>query len=70
MHPQGLDIQRCLYFHYKITANGYKTLVTQIYFKDDPTSASESIESCRIINFKKDRINVYKGTADIHIESN
>lgn len=66
----GLYPGRPRHFHYKITANGYKTLVTQIYFKDDPTTANEQIESCRIVDFKKDSNTIYKGIADIHLESN
>ena len=66
----GLYPGRPRHFHYKITANGYKTLVTQIYFKDDPTTASENIESCRIIDFKKDSNETYKGNVEIHLESN
>mgnify|MGYP005992865497 CR=1 FL=1 len=66
----GLYPGRPRHFHYRVTANGYKTLVTQIYFKDDPTTASESIEDCRIIDFKKDSAGTYKGNAEIHLESN
>ena len=66
----GLYPGRPRHFHYRITANGYKTLVTQIYFKDDQTTASENIETCRIIDFKKDNAGTYKGNAEIHIESN
>lgn len=66
----GLYPGRPRHFHYKITANGYKTLVTQIYFSGDPRNSRENIESCRIIDFKKDSQNVYRGNADIHLESN
>lgn len=66
----GLYPGRPRHFHYKITANGYKTLVTQIYFTGDSRTADENIESCRIIDFKKDNQNIYKGNADIHLESN
>ncbi len=66
----GLYPGRPRHFHYRITANGYKTLVTQIYFKDDPTTANENIENCRIIDFKKDSAGTYKGNAEIHLESN
>lgn len=66
----GLYPGRPRHFHYKITANGYKTLVTQIYFKDDPTTSNENIENCRIIDFQKDSAGIYKGNAEIHLESN
>lgn len=66
----GLYPGRPRHFHYRITANGYKNLVTQIYFKDDPTTSNENIESCRIIDFQKDSQGVYKGNADIHLQKN
>ncbi|WBX73636.1 hypothetical protein PG913_12525 [Tenacibaculum pacificus] len=66
----GVYPGRPRHFHYKITANGYKTLVTQIYFKGDPTTADEDIDSCRIIDFKKDTNGIYKGIAVIHLASN
>ncbi len=66
----GLYPGRPRHFHYKVTANGYKTLVTQIYFKGDPRTADEGIENCRIIDFQKDSAGTYKGNAEIHLESN
>ena len=66
----GLYPGRPRHFHYRITANGYKTLVTQIYFKDDPTTSNENIESCRIVDFQKDSKAIYKGNADIHLQKN
>ncbi len=66
----GLYPGRPRHFHYKITTNDYKTLITQIYFKDDPTTSNENIENCRIIDFKKDSAGIYKGDAEIHLESN
>ena len=66
----GLYPGRPRHFHYRITANGYKILVTQIYFKDDPTTSNENIESCRIVDFQKDSKGAYKGNADIHLQKN
>ena len=66
----GLYPGRPRHFHYKLTANGYKTLVTQIYFNGDSRNSDENIEACRIIDFKKDNDGVFKGNADIHLESN
>lgn len=66
----GLYPGRPRHFHYRITANGYKTLVTQIYFKDDPTTSNENIESCRVVDFQKDSKAIYKGNADIHLQKN
>lgn len=66
----GLYPGRPRHFHYRITANGYQTLVTQIYFKDDPTTANENIENCRIIDFQKDANGIYIGTANIHLQAN
>lgn len=66
----GLYPGRPRHFHYKITANGYKTLVTQIYFTGDPLTKEENIEDCRIIDFKKDSSGTIRGTADIHLQSN
>ncbi len=66
----GLYPGRPRHFHYKVTANGYKTLVTQIYFTGDARTKDEGIEKCRIIDFKKDSSSVVRGTADIHLETN
>ena len=66
----GIYPGRPRHFHYRLTANGYQPLVTQIYFKDDPTTANEQIDVCRIIDFKKDTGGVYRGNADIHLQSN
>lgn len=66
----GLYPGRPRHFHYRVTANGYKTLVTQIYFKGDSRNADENIENCRIIDFKKDSNGVYRGNAEIHLEAN
>ena len=66
----GLYPGRPRHFHYKVSANGYQTIVTQIYFKDDPTTANEQIDICRIINFVKGVDNVYRGQADIHLQGN
>ena len=66
----GLYPGRPRHFHYKVTANGYKTLVTQIYFADDPSTANEEIENCRIIDFKKDSNGTFTGMAEINLESN
>lgn len=35
------DVYRPRHVHYKVTAAGYKTLVTQLYFKDDPYLATD-----------------------------
>lgn len=66
----GLYPGRPRHFHYRVTANGYKTLVTQIYFKGDSRTADEGIENCRIIDFSKDSAGTYKGNAEIHLEEN
>ncbi|MCH2196722.1 hypothetical protein [Kordia sp.] len=78
--PQGRysfqSIRPCLYpgrprhFDYRITANGYQTLVTQIYFQNDPSTSNENIDSCRIIDFSTNAQNVLQGTADIRLQAN
>lgn len=66
----GFYSGRPRHFHYKITANGYRNLITQIYFKDDSKTARERIESCRIVDFQRDNRGVYRGKANIHLQPN
>lgn len=66
----GLYPGRPRHFHYKITANGYQTLVTQIYFTGDARTSQENIDNCRIIDFIKDSNGTYRGVADIHLQKN
>ncbi len=66
----GLYPGRPRHFHYRVTANGYQTLVTQIYFQDDPSTSNENIDSCRIIDFSMNAQNILQGTADIRLQAN
>lgn len=66
----GLYPGRPRHFHYRITANGYQTLVTQIYFQDDQSTSNENIDSCRIIDFSMNAQNILQGTADIRLQAN
>lgn len=66
----GLYPGRPRHFHYRIAANGYQTLVTQIYFQNDPSTSNESIDSCRIIDFSVNAQNILQGTADIRLQAN
>ncbi|TRO64377.1 catechol 1,2-dioxygenase [Christiangramia sabulilitoris] len=55
---------RPAHFHLLITANGYKSLITQIYFKDDPYLLSDPSSSSpqakeRILKLKKNN-DIYK----------
>ncbi|MFD0964663.1 dioxygenase family protein [Pseudofulvibacter geojedonensis] len=66
----GLYPGRPRHFHYKVTANGYQTLITQIYFSGDSRTADENIDNCRIIDFTQNSQGVYTGTANINLQSN
>lgn len=66
----GLYPGRPRHFHYRVTANGYQTLVTQIYFSGDSRTADENIDNCRIIDFTQNSQGVYSGTANINLQSN
>ncbi|MBW1298966.1 hypothetical protein [Aquimarina litoralis] len=67
----GVHGYRARHLHYKISAKGYRTLETQIYFKDDPRILIDETamvaEHCRIINFSYNQLGVLQGTVDIFL---
>ncbi len=67
----GVYGYRARHFHYKISAKGYMTLETQIYFKDDPRIQIDEIaliaEESRHINFKYHPEGFLEGTVDIFL---
>ncbi|GAA0713455.1 hypothetical protein GCM10009430_05240 [Aquimarina litoralis] len=67
----GVHGYRARHFHYKISAKGYRTLQTQIYFKDDPRILIDETamiaEDCRIIDFSYNQIGIMEGTVDIFL---
>lgn len=67
----GVYGYRARHFHYKISAKGYTTLETQIYFKDDPRIQIDEIaliaEDSRIIDFKYNHIGYLEAVADIFL---
>ncbi len=67
----GVYGYRARHFHYKISAQGYATLETQIYFKDDPRIQIDEIaliaEDCRIVNFKQSNTGYLEATVDVFL---
>jgi len=67
----GVYGYRARHFHYKISAKGYTTLETQIYFKDDPRRMIDEValiaEDCRIIDFKYNNIGYLEASVDIFL---
>ena len=58
--------------HFKLSAVGYQTVITQTYFKNDASNHSERIEQridpCRIIEFDLDNNNRMIGKMDFYLQ--
>ncbi len=67
----GLYGDRARHFHYRISAEGYRTLETQIYFKNDPRILIDDTalvaDPCRIIDFRRQQNNTLKGIVNIYL---
>ncbi|WP_459210119.1 dioxygenase family protein [Aquimarina rhabdastrellae] len=67
----GLFGDRARHFHYRISAPGYRTLETQIYFKNDPRILIDDIamvaDPCRVVDFKKEQNSSYRGIVNIYL---
>ena len=66
------DKERPSHIHYMVSANGYKKLTTQLYFKDDPWNGRDPfIRKSLIIELKetdKDKLKKLEGVFDIVLE--
>ena len=69
----GLYDTRARHIHYKITAEGYKTLVTQGYFAGDERletdAGARAANDCRIIDYTLTD-GMYNGKIDFYLEPN
>ncbi|WP_109302170.1 hypothetical protein [Aquimarina sp. AU474] len=67
----GVYGYRARHFHYRISAKGYTTLETQIYFKDDPRIQIDEIaliaEESRHIQFRYHSTGYLEGIANIFL---
>ncbi len=67
----GVYGYRARHFHYRISAKGYTTLETQIYFKDDPRIQIDEIaliaEESRHIHFRYHALGYLEGVANIFL---
>ncbi len=67
----GLYGSRARHIHFKITAEGYRTLVTQSYFLGDERIEHDTLartaESCRIVDYQSDTDGIF-GVMDFNLE--